>query len=383
MSRLLAPASRSDNRVRYLELFLDLAFVLAISETTELVIEEDPTFGSLAAGLLMLVLLWRCWTGFAWLTSALDPRDPITRLAMFSALGVFLVMATSIAGAFHGGLGLLFAAAYAVIRTILVGLGWLASHGDAQFRVTTTRNAVGGVIAVALLVVGALTHGPAQYALWGLAAVADFLIPGRSGAIGWNLSPRHFAERHALIVTIALGESVLAIGIGAKAAGITPVTVAMTLVGICLVVCMWTAYFDGAAEAGEERLASLPPGPVQNRMARYAYSGTHLLIFAADILISLGVYSVLRSPTDPLSAVISAATFVGLAVYLLALVLFRWQATGMVNRGRIAVAFLMVLLAPVAMVIPDWIALMLATALMAVGAYATPRGGAVADASPE
>ncbi len=362
-SRFTLPL-RSNDRVFPLELLLDVVFVFAVSQTTELVIEEEPTWLSLASGLLMLALLWRGWTGFAWLTSALDPRNAVTRISIFIALGAFLLLAVAIPGAFHGGTALLFAGAYAVIRITHVVLGWMASGGDERFRATAGRNAIGGVVAVALLVTGAFMHGPAQYLLWTLAVLADYLIPAGVGSIGWNLSASHFAERHALIIILALGESVLAIGMGTTHAGVSAASATLAMAAVCLVVGLWSAYFDGTADAAERRLASLPPGPRLNGMARFNYSLLHLVMFSADIVVSLGVFTALTEPAVPLSLVVSAAFFGGLAVYLLTLVLFRWRTTGVVNRRRVALAVVMMVLIPLGTMLGGWVSLSIAAALM-------------------
>lgn len=358
-------AWRGDERVAPLELILDVVFVLAISQTTELVLEQRPSWISLFGGLLTLCLLWRGWTGFAWLTSALDPASAVTRVAVFVALGAFTVLALSISQAFHGA-GLVFAGAYAVIRALHVFLGRLASTGDEGFRSTVLHNAWGGGVAVALLVLGALLHGSAQYVCWALAVAADYAIPAASGQVGWRLVPGHFAERHALIIIIALGESILAIGLGVEGSGLAVGSVALALVGVCLVATQWWAYFDGVAEAGEHRLAALPPGPERNRVAREGYSLLHLPLFAGDILASLGVHAALHDPGHAFSPETSVAMFGGLAAYLLGLVGFRLRMTGTLNRERLAVGVLMLLLIPVGTLVPGWVAFSGATALMVV-----------------
>lgn len=358
-------AWRGDERVAPLELILDVVFVLAISQTTELVLEQRPSWISLLGGLLTLCVLWRGWSGFAWLTSALDPASTATRVAVFVALGAFTVLALSISEAFRG-FGLVFAAAYAVIRGLHVFLGWLASSGDRLFRSTVLRNAWGGVAAVVFLVIGSLVQGPAQYVCWSVAVLADYAIPASSDDVGWKLVPGHFAERHALIMIIALGESILAIGIGVRASGVAPATVALTLVSVTLVATLWWAYFDGVAELGERRLAALPPGPERNRLARVGYTLLHLPLFAGDILASLGVHSALHDPGHPFPLEVSAATFGGLAAYLLGLVGFRVLMTGTLNRERLAVAVLMLVLIPVGPLVPGWAALSAAVVLMVV-----------------
>ena len=206
---------REGERVTPLELFFDLVFVLALTQCTTL-IARTPTWEGMLKGLLVLGMLWWSWVGYAWLTSVIDPEEGAVRLAMFAAMAAFLVAALCVPGAF-GSEALLFACAYAAVRSAHIVLFVLASREDEALRHSVIGLAVSTAIGVGLIFAAAFTGGALQLGLWGLALVLDAGGPYLFGADGWKLVPGHFAERHGAIVIIALGESIVAMGIGAKA----------------------------------------------------------------------------------------------------------------------------------------------------------------------
>ena len=206
---------RQDERVTPLELFFDLVFVLALTQCTTLIV-APPTWEGLLKGMLVLGMLWWSWVGYAWLTSVVDPEEGTVRLVIFAAMAAFLIAALCVPGAF-GADALLFACAYAAVRTAHIVLFMLASRDDAELRHSVLGLAVSTAISVALLLVPPpLPSGGVQLGLWGLALVLDAGGPFLFGADGWKLVPGHFAERHGLIVIIALGESIVALGVGAS-----------------------------------------------------------------------------------------------------------------------------------------------------------------------
>jgi len=362
----------SDRRapsVSPLELILDVVFVLAISECTGLM-AEDPSWSGLVAGLLVLTILWRGWVGFAWLTSAVDPDGTFVRLAVFTAMGAIAAMALSIEESF-GRLGYVFAGAYAVIRGIHYLLGRLASEGDPAFRSTVQRNAIGGIVAVGFLLAAAVVDGNAMTACWIGAIVADFGIGAFHIRTGWKLVPGHFAERHSLIVIIALGESVLAVGVGATQVSSDALnahfqTVGLAFVAVMLVALLWWAYFDGVADAAEHRLEAMPAGFEQNEIARLAYSLLHLPLIGGVILAALGLKFTIGHPHDALSGPIAAAFFGGVGLYLLAHVAFRRVMLGDVNWARLVTGLMLFALIPAGPQVDAWISQFVITALMAM-----------------
>src|SRR6478672_6328834 len=208
-----AATLREGERVTPLELFFDLVFVLAITQCTALM-SNHPTWSGLAQGLLVLAMLWWAWTGYSWLTSVLDPEEGAVRLIIFGAIAALLIVSLCVREAF-GELALVFALAYGAVRVAHIGLFMLASPDDDALRHSVLGLGVSTTIAVSLLTVASFFDGFTQGAIWVLALALDMGGPFLVGTEGWKLVPSHFAERHGLIVIIALGESIVAIGVGA------------------------------------------------------------------------------------------------------------------------------------------------------------------------
>jgi low temperature requirement protein LtrA len=211
----LSAVLREGERVTALELFFDLVFVLALTQCTALM-AATPTWEGVLKAMLVLGVLWWSWDGYAWLTSVVDPEEGAVRLVMFAAMAALLVAALCVPRTF-GGDALLFACAYLVVRSAHIALFMLASRDDAALRRSVLGLAGSTAVGVGLLVAASFTSGGAQLGLWGIALLLDLGGPFLFGADGWKLVPGHFAERHGAIIIIALGESIVAIGAGAKA----------------------------------------------------------------------------------------------------------------------------------------------------------------------
>ncbi len=345
----LTAVLRQTERVTPLELFFDLVFVLALTQCTALMAAE-PTWTGLARGLLVLGVLWWSWVGYAWLTSVVDPEEGAVRLSMFGAMAALLVAALCVPGAF-GDQALLFACAYAVVRIGQIALFLLASRDDPPLRSSVYGLAGSSAIGVGLLIAASGTDGVLQGALWALALALDMGGPYFFGSEGWKLVPGHFAERHGLIVIIALGESIVAIGVGAERGVDAGVVVAATL-GVAVAAALWWLYFDVVALVAARRLARAPVGREQNEMARDSYSYLHFPMVAGIVLLALGVKKTLGNVGDSLDAVPATAMLGGAAVYLLAHVAFRLRNLRTLNRQRLVCAVLLLALIPVAGELP-------------------------------
>ncbi len=210
----LSATLRTGGRVMPLELFFDLVFVLALTQCTALMAHE-PTWEGLCKGLLVLGILWWAWVGYAWLTSVVDPEEGGVRLALIAAMAAMLVCALAIPEAFED-YGLLFAGGLAVVRIAQIVLFVIASQGDPGLRKSVTGLAMSTALGVGIIAAASFTDGALQGGLWVLALALDMGGPALFGAEGWKLEPEHFAERHGLIIIIALGESIVAIGVGAE-----------------------------------------------------------------------------------------------------------------------------------------------------------------------
>ncbi len=335
---------REGERVTPLELFFDLVFVLALTQCTTLMV-RTPTWEGLLKGVLALGMLWWAWVGYAWLTSVVDPEEGTVRLAMFAAMAALLVAALCVPGAF-GDEALLFALAYGVVRAAHIVLFTLASREDAALRSSVTGLGVSTAIGVGLLVIAAFTSGALQIGLWALALLLDAGGPYLFGAEGWKLVPGHFAERHGLIVLIALGESIVALGVGAKVELETGVVVAAVL-GVVVAATLWWVYFDVTAIVAERRLSRTEEGRERNELARDSYSYLHFPMVAGIALLAVGLKLTLEHVQQPLKLVPTAALLGGAALYLLAHVAFRMRNMRTLSRRRLVCAVVLLALVPV------------------------------------
>ena len=372
-SSRLSPTLRDGERVTPLELFFDLVFVLAITQCTALM-SHHPTWSGLAQGLLVLGMLWWAWTGYAWLTSVVDPEEGAVRLVIFGAMAALLLVSLCVPEAF-GSLALAFALIYGVVRTAHIALFMLASPEDDGLRHSVLGLAVSTVIAVSLLVIASFFDGLAQGALWALALLLDMGGPYFFGSEGWKLMPEHFAVRHGLIVIIALGESIVAIGIGASHTLSLGIGAAAVL-GVALTAAMWWAYFDIVAIVAGRRLVEAERGRAQNEMARDSYSYLHLPMVAGIVLAALGMKTTIGHFGDHLHTVPAFALLGGLAIYLLGHVAFRYRHVHTINRRRLLLAIVLLILVPVATEVPALVALAVVNVLIwAMIAYETRSYG--------
>ena len=355
-------AMREGERVLPLELFFDLVFVLALTQCTALMADK-PTWSGLAEGLLVLAVLWWSWTGYTWLTSVVDPEEGAVRLAIFAAMAALLIVAICVPDAF-GSLALEFALAYGAVRGGQIALFVLASRDDAALRKSVTGLALSTAIGVGLLIGASFLDGLAQGALWALALLLDMGGPYLFGSEGWKLVPGHFAERHGLIIIIALGESIVAIGSGADTS-LTAGIAAAAVVGILLSATLWWAYFDVVALVSARRLVRATEGREQNELARDSYSYLHFPMVAGVVLVAVSLKKTLADVDDPLAIVPAFALLGGVAFYLLGLVGFRYRHVRTINRQRLLLSLAMFALLPAAIELPALATLLIVTVLLA------------------
>lgn len=361
------PVMREGERVMPLELFFDLVFVLALTQCTAFMAQK-PSWTGVAQALLILGVLWWSWVGYAWLTSVVNPEEGAVRIVIFAAMAAFLVVALCIPEAFDD-LGLLFAAAYAVVRYSQLALFWIASSDDDDLRHSVVGLAASSTVGVALLILAAFTDGALQGALWLLAIVLDMGGPYFFGSEGWKIRPGHFAERHALIIIIALGESIVAIGVGSDV-GVDAGVVAAAVLGTGVAAALWWMYFDIVALVAERRLQDAAPGKEQNEIARDSFSYLHFPMVAGIVLVALGMKKTLGHVEDPLKVVPAFAMLAGTSVYLVAHVAFRWRNVHRFSSHRLLVAIALAAVIPLALEIPALATLaILLAALIALIVY--------------
>jgi low temperature requirement protein LtrA len=348
-----------EHRVTPLELFFDLAFVFAFTQVTTLLV-DDPTWNGVFRGMLVLAALWWAWTGYAWFTSTLDVDEGGVRLAMLASMGAMLFVALAVPGAF-GDDAVLFGLAYFVVRAIHLVLYAIVSRDDPDLRDALLRIAPTELLGASLLVVAGFLDGDARIVAWVVALAVDYLGPAFRNLQGWRIAPEHFAERHGLIILIALGESIIAIGVGTGLEIVPKVMVGAGL-GIVVVSALWWLYFDVAAILQRTRLSALN-GVDQARLALSSFSYLHLPMVAGIVLFAFGLEDALHHIDEALDTVPAAALCGGAALYLLGHVASLFRATRRIFRRRTIGAAVLFALIPAAMAVPALAALALVSAV--------------------
>ena len=373
--REIEPETEGDVRetehpVTPLELFFDLVFVFAITQVTGFM-SDDPTWAGVGKGLLILAALWWAWGAYAWLTNEIDPDEGSARLAVFVSMAAMFVAALAVPHAFDTD-AVLFGLAYFVVRVMHIVL-FAEATPHVDVRQATFRLARTAVPGPALLVVAGFLDGGAQIALWLVALTIDYSGPYVFGVRGFSISAGHFAERYGLIVIIALGESIVAIGIGAAGIELDPPVVLAALLGIVLAAALWWAYFDIVAHVARKRLMEAH-GHERARLARDSYSYLHLPMFAGIVFFALGAKKVLAHVDEPLATVPAVALCGGVGLYLISHDAIRYRSVRSVNPRRCLAAAACAALIPVATRVDGLVSLALVAAVCtALVAYESLR----------
>jgi low temperature requirement protein LtrA len=367
----MEPPVEREHRVTPLELFFDLVFVFAVTQVTQLMV-RDLTWRGLGRGMLVLAAIWWLWTGYAWLTNSLEPEEGVVRAGMFGGMAAMFLLALALPNAFESQT-LLFGGAYLVARLINLALYTLVARGDRELLRFLSRFAVTEMIPPLLIIATAWTDGGWRVTLWVIAIAFTYsgVVIGRGR--DRPISPAHFAERYGLIVIIALGESVVALGVAAAHSSITIGIAAASVLGIVVTAALWWAYFDVLAVLSHRQL-SQTSGGTQTQLARDYYRYLHLPMIAGIVLFALGLHVTIEHVDEPLDAVSAVALCGGLSLYFLTHVLQRirlvWhvrrtseQRVGWIGPGRLVASVAMLLLIPVALQTPALASLALAAAV--------------------
>ena len=363
--------SDSEHQVTPLELFFDLVFVFAITQVTSL-LANDPTWPGVLRGMLVLAALWWAWSVYAWLTSATDVDEGGVRLVMLGSMGAMLFVGLAVPGAF-GDDAVLFGVAYFVVRLLHLVLSVTVVRDDPDRGEALLRFAPTAMLGASLILLAGFLEGRVRIAVWVVALAVDYLGPSVVGAgRGWRVAPEHFAERHALIILIALGESIIAIGLGAGLVLDAGVLFGAAL-GIVVVSALWWLYFDVAAIFIRRRLMAVT-GLELHRLALHTYSYLHLPLVAGIVLFALGLKTTLDHPGEALDTVPAVALCGGAALYLAAEVAILFRTTRRVFRRRTVGMVVLLALIPAALAIPALAALACVSAVCAfVVAYEAIR----------
>jgi low temperature requirement protein LtrA len=353
------PAISDERPTAPVELLWDLVFVFAITQVTTL-LWRDLTWAGFGRAMLVLALVWWAWSAFVWAANAQPADSPTLRACLLvSSISIFIA-GLSVPHAF-GREGTLFAVTYAIVRFLHLGL-----YADASRRGNAAWSSMVGfmitiTIGMVLLLAGSFASGSARIVLWVLAAAIDYAGPAwltRDRLRGLqHVAVAHFAERYSLFVILCLGESIVAIGVGALGPSaersLTAALVVAVALGLVITVAMWWTYFEGFAEAAAEELRR-HDDPVL--AAADAYSYLHLVIVAGIITFAVGVKVLTRDAVGvPLPDPARLALCGGVALYLVGIASFSLRMFGEIEYQKLAVAAALLVLYAVVGGLAAWV----------------------------
>ena len=336
MPQTTSPQASAD-RVSTLELFFDLVFVFTITQVSDLLLHAH-SFIELARPGLLLALIWWMYGGYAWLTNNVGTTRPLNRVLVLTAMAGFLVMALAVPQAFERD-GLAFGLAYLLVNVIHAALFTRAPNQSARaiWRIAPFN------ISTALLVVLASFVPPTWSWLCWIAAVTVLAVVPFFGKVGgFAVEPAHFVERHGLVLLIALGESIISIGVGAANEPVTPALVLAAVLTLALNAALWWSYFAQDDQRSEHALRSVSGGE-RARMALYAFGYAHLIMIASIVLLATGIKQLIAQLYQPTSFATNALLASGIALYLLGDVLFRRAVHIPSSRLRLGMALVSLL----------------------------------------
>ena len=358
------PTSEEDTATTF-ELFFDLVYVFAMTQVTGYIVHAHDALGVLQ-GLLVLALLWWTWCAYAWLGNQARADTGIVRAAMIVAMAALFVVALTIPEAWddaEGGLDgpLVLVGAYLLVRCVHLSVYALAARGDPGLRRQLAISWGPTVAGAVLLVAGVLLGGQLQTVFFAGALVVDWggiYLTSREG--NWRIhSAPHWTERHGLFIILAIGESVVAIGVGAAGQPISMPLLAAGVLGVVAALCLWWLYFDVVSRTAEHRLRDAR-GQARVRMALEAYTYGHFPIVAGIIVGAVGVEGVLAHAGDgkPLGFFYAATLYGGFALYLAGHLLFKQRMYAALSVPRVLTVGVLLLALPAATFLPPLVGLL-------------------------
>lgn len=367
----------------FVELFFDLVFVFAVTQVTG-VLAHDLTAAGLLNAAVVFWLVWWAWTQYTWSLNEADTEHRQVRLMVLVATGLAFLLALSVP-AVATAEGWLFPASYLLLRSGGIWLQWRLASGDREWTGAVKRWTVVSGIGLTAIAVAVFVPPDWRLLVLGAAALLDVTAALQAAGAGeWRLFPTHFAERHGLFVIIALGESLIAAGMGASSRPLSGAAAAVILASLVAVSGLWWSYFAWVKDSLEERMHHQSPTQI-GRYARNIYSFSHFLIVGGVIGLAVGVEESLAHPDQPLTLAASAALAVGAVAFLGGTGLALDLAGLSFPLLRLVVAAILVASVAPLTAVPAWLALSL-VAVMAVLVAVFERGPAprlVPETAPE
>jgi low temperature requirement protein LtrA len=336
MAQPIPIVSPDDQKVTFVELFFDLVFVYCVTQVVTL-FHGRVDVGSAVSALLVFWLVWWAWTQFTWALNAANTDHPRIQVITLLATSVAFFLAVGIPGALGPG-ALWFAGPYVALRVIgLLVYYWVARRDPNQRQAVRVFGLVSATGLGAVLA-GGFLGGGAVYWCWGVAIVLDLAAAGIGGQLeGWNLHPAHFAERHGLIVIIALGETLIVAAAGLVEAAKSPMVIATGALAVAVTSGLWWSYFRHARPALEHALAARD-GNARSCLARDVFSVLHFPMLCGVIAIAAATEAALAHPDQALGADLRLALGGGAVLFVCGTAAGMWRATGRALLWRWATA---------------------------------------------
>ena len=328
--------SPDDQRVTFVELFFDLVFVFCVTQVATL-LHGHMDARSAGSALLVFWLVWWAWTQFAWALNAANTNHPRVQLTTLLATAVAFLLAVGIPRALGDG-AIWFAVSYVVLRVVGLLVYYWVAWADPLQRKAVRVFGLFSAAGLAAVLAGALVGGSAQYLWWGTAIALDLVAAGIGGQReGWNLHSDHFAERHGLIVIIALGETLIVAASGLVGAPTTPAAILTGVLAVAVTCGLWWSYFRHARAAFEHELAARE-GNARSRLARDVFSVMHFPMLCGVIAMAAATGEALAHPDLPFAADLRMALGGGAVLFIGGTAAALWRATGRVPVSRAALA---------------------------------------------
>jgi low temperature requirement protein LtrA len=380
-----------NQRATSLELFFDLVYVFAFTQVTHLM-ATGANVTSVLGGLAVLGVLWWSWASHAWLANQSIADRGVVRVGILIAIASVLVLSISIPevypspGESHFG-ALMFAVSFVLLSLVYTAVNIVVAGRNVPLRRQVLRTMGVTIVPVAAaLIIGAVLGGPAQIALWLTAVGIEGLtvyLTSRNGQ--WRLpSASHYAERHGLVVILALGESIISIGLGAAHVTLSPTVIAGSLLAVVLALGMWWHYFDRLSATAGRQINAL----TGTRRAAVATAGTylHFGIVAGILFASLGMSGAIEhvEEADRLG-IFSAMTLTGgLALFFASTAAYAWRASNRLRWSGMTAAAVTLALTPAVSAIPPIAAISALTVLtLGLTAYQRTRTPGARSSAPD
>jgi low temperature requirement protein LtrA len=336
MKGVILPDRQEDFAADPVELFFDLAYVFAFSQLVSRLV-QDPSWVGVGKASLLFVMMWLGWQQFTWSANAVSGNGRPVRVLFLIATAISVPMAASVSTAFGRG-GVVFASGVALILLAGLATSSLAISGDKGFKSAFLLWALATLASIVLIFAGAVTEGRIRIGLWVAASVVMLAAMTMAGNGKWIIRSGHFAERHALIIIVALGEVIVAVGSPVVHALEVESSVGSIVFSLgasaVFMALLWWSYFDRPGPAIEYRAEQIEDPAELGSFVRDVYTWGHALIAAGVIAAAAALEEIVLHPSEHVEAGLRIMLFGGLGLTLLGVAFSIWRSFKVVPPER-------------------------------------------------